>query len=64
MRWNRAGIGFNDQKTVEVRDLIGGIASEENLWPDFTEDWKVSRILDAISRSQQEKLWVNVAEIN
>ncbi|AOM42737.1 Gfo/Idh/MocA family protein [Xenorhabdus hominickii] len=58
------GIGFNDQKTVEVRDLVDGIALGQDMWPDFTEGWKVSRILDAILCSHQEKRWVNVTEIN
>lgn len=29
------GIGFNDQKTVEVRDLVDGIATDAPMWPDF-----------------------------
>ncbi|MBD2802506.1 Gfo/Idh/MocA family oxidoreductase [Xenorhabdus sp. M] len=58
------GIGFNDQKTVEVRDLINGIAQGQDIWPDFTEGWKVSRILDAILCSYQEKRWVHVTDIN
>ncbi|MQL48640.1 gfo/Idh/MocA family oxidoreductase [Photorhabdus khanii] len=58
------GIGFNDQKTVEIRDLINGIANNQEMWPDFTEGWKVSRILDAIAHSYKEQRWVNVTEIN
>ncbi|CFQ75824.1 Gfo/Idh/MocA family protein [Yersinia pseudotuberculosis] len=57
------GIGFNDQKTVEVRDLIDGIAMDTPLWPDFAEGWKVSRILDAIALSHQDSRWVNVTDI-
>lgn len=57
------GIGFNDQKTVEVRDLIDGIAADAPMWPDFEEGWKVSRILDAIALSHQSGRWVNVSEI-
>lgn len=57
------GIGFNDQKTVEVRDLIDGIAADTPLWPDFEEGWKVSRILDAIALSHQDGRWVNVSDI-
>ncbi|MCV9878069.1 Gfo/Idh/MocA family protein [Brenneria izbisi] len=57
------GIGFNDQKTVEVRDLIDGIAADLPLWPDFEEGWKVSRILDAIVLSHQMSRWVTVDEI-
>ncbi|PHM69397.1 Gfo/Idh/MocA family protein [Xenorhabdus sp. KJ12.1] len=58
------GIGFNDQKTVEVKDLVDGIALDQDIWPDFTEGWKVSRILDAIVCSHEQKRWVNVTEIN
>lgn len=57
------GIGFNDQKTVEVRDLIDGIAADKPMWPDFEEGWKVSRILDAIALSHQQGRWVNVSDI-
>ncbi|MGT3350938.1 Gfo/Idh/MocA family protein [Yersinia enterocolitica] len=56
------GIGFNDQKTVEIRDLINGIAAGDRMWPDFEEGWKVSRVLDAIATSAEELCWVNVAE--
>ena len=57
------GIGFNDQKTVEIRDLVNGIASNQPMYPDFEEGYKVSRILDAIALSCTEKRWVNVTEI-
>ena len=58
------GIGFNDQKTVEIRDLVNGLASSEGvLYPDFEEGYKVSRVLDAIALSYHQKRWVNVEEI-
>ena len=58
------GIGFNDQKTVEIRDLVNGLASPEGvLYPDFEEGYKVSRVLDAIALSYHQKRWVNVEEI-
>ncbi|WP_249962067.1 Gfo/Idh/MocA family protein [Histophilus somni] len=57
------GIGFNDQKTVEIRDLVNGLANNRNMYPDFEEGFKVSRILDAIAKSCQEKRWINVEEI-
>ena len=59
------GIGFNDQKTVEIRDLVNGLASPEGvLYPDFEEGYKVSRVLDAIALSYHQKRWVNVEEIS
>ncbi|ADZ41907.1 TPA: Gfo/Idh/MocA family oxidoreductase [Yersinia enterocolitica] len=56
------GIGFNDQKTVEIRDLINGITAGDRMWPDFEEGWKVSRVLDAIATSAEELCWINVVE--
>ncbi|MFG0876107.1 Gfo/Idh/MocA family protein [Aeromonas media] len=56
------GIGFNDQKTVEVRDLVDAIATDGPLWPDFEEGWKVSRVLDAIALSHIQARWVDVSE--
>ncbi|PJG86121.1 Gfo/Idh/MocA family protein [Conservatibacter flavescens] len=57
------GIGFNDQKTVEIRDLVNGIASGKAMYPDFEEGFKVSRILDAIALSCEQKRWVEVDEV-
>jgi len=57
------GIGFNDQKTVEIRDLVNGIANNQSIYPDFQEGFKVSRILDAIELSHQQKRWTNVTEL-
>lgn len=58
------GIGFNDQKTVEIRDLVNGLASPASmLYPDFEEGYKVSRVLDAIALSCEQKRWIDVEDI-
>lgn len=49
------GIGFNDQKAVEIRDLINGIAADDPMYPDFEEGYKISRVLEAIAKSAEEK---------
>ncbi|WP_428943436.1 Gfo/Idh/MocA family protein [Pantoea sp. FN060301] len=54
------GIGFNDQKTVEIRDLINGIAAGDPMWPDFAEGLRVSRVLEAIALSARERCWREV----
>ncbi len=54
------GIGFNDQKTVEVRDLINGIAAGDRMWPDFAEGLQVSKVLEAIAVSAAERRWMKV----
>lgn len=57
------GIGFNDQKAVEIRDLINGIAADDRMFPDFEEGYKISRVLEAIAKSAEEKRWVEVEEV-
>lgn len=54
------GFGFNDQKTVEIRDLINGIAADDKMWPDFAEGLRVSRVLEAIAQSVYEKKWIKL----
>lgn len=57
------GIGFNDQKAVEIRDLVNGIAADDRMFPDFEEGYKISRVLEAIAKSAEEERWVEVEEI-
>ncbi len=56
-------IGFNDQKVVEVRDLIVAIATGKPTQPDFIFGHKVCLAVDAVLRSASEKRWVSLAEI-
>lgn len=53
------GIGLNDQKTVEVRDLVDDTVTGAPTWPGFEEGWKVSRVLDTITLLYQRGLWLN-----
>ena len=57
------GLGYNDMKACEIRDLIEGIAANKPLWPDFRAAYQVNRVCDAIERSHTEGRWVSVAEI-
>jgi len=54
------GFGFNDQKTIEIRDLINGIAAGDKMWPDFEEGLRVSKVLEAIAQSSQERRWIKL----
>ncbi len=51
------------KKSVEIRDLVNGIAADDRMWPDFEEGYRVSRVLEAIAKSAEEKRWVEVKEI-
>ncbi|GGY05894.1 myo-inositol 2-dehydrogenase [Litchfieldella qijiaojingensis] len=54
------GLGYNDQKIIEVRDLVEGIVGNRPLFPDFREAWRVNRMIEAIERSHAEGGWVVV----
>ncbi|MBB3140344.1 Gfo/Idh/MocA family protein [Halomonas organivorans] len=54
------GLGYNDQKIIEIRDLIEGIVSGRPLYPDFREAWRVNRMIDAIEASHAQGRWVPV----
>ncbi len=56
------GLGYNDQKLIEAYELLAGIAEGRPLYPDFRAAWKVSRVIDAVLRSAEERRWVNVEE--
>lgn len=54
------GLGYNDQKIIEIRDLVEGIVTGTPLYPDFREAWRVNRIIDAIETSHAERRWMAV----
>ncbi|AZZ90594.1 Gfo/Idh/MocA family oxidoreductase [Hahella sp. KA22] len=57
------GLGYNDQKVVEVRDLVEGLCAERPMWPQFRHAYEVNRVLDAVELSHQERRWVSIDEI-
>jgi predicted dehydrogenase len=54
-------LGFNDLKTIEVRDFLLAIAGAPVVGPDFREGWEVQKVVDALIRSSRERGWVAVA---
>jgi predicted dehydrogenase len=58
------GLGFNDQKTVEVRDLVEGIVAGRTMWPQFRDAYKVSRVLDGAELAHSQHRWVTLTEVD
>lgn len=58
------GLGYNDQKIVEVRDLIEGICADKPMWPDFRAAYEVDKVLDAAELSYEQRRWVKLSEID
>jgi predicted dehydrogenase len=53
-------LGFNDLKTIEIRDFLLAIAGEPTGHADFREGLEVQRTVEAIYRSAAEKGWMPV----
>ncbi len=54
-------LGFNDLKTIEMRDFLLAIAGESLLRADFREGWEVQKVVDTIIRSSRERRWISVS---
>lgn len=53
-------LGFNDLKTIEVRDFLLAIAGQPTGHADFREGLDVQRTVEAIYRSAKEQRWVEL----
>ena len=56
------GLGINDLKIIEVRNLLRGISDGDDIYPDFANGCRVQEISDAIEKSGQQSSWVDVSE--
>jgi predicted dehydrogenase len=54
------GLGFNDMKIIECRQLIGRINGEEATVIDFEDGVRIEHTVDAIARSAHSGAWVEV----
>jgi len=56
------GLGINDLKIIEVRNLIRGITSGTPIYADFRNGWRVQALVDAIENSHNQSQWIDVSE--
>ena len=54
------GLGINDLKVIEVRNLLRGIEHGEPFQPDFEEGLRVQQVMAAIEQSSAERAWVDL----
>lgn len=54
------GLGINDLKVIEVRNLLRAIANGDEIYSDFENGCRVQQILDAIESSDSQTAWVDV----
>ena len=51
-------LGFNDMKTIEIRDLLIAIAGGPHRGPDFREGLEVQKVIDRLVESAREGAWL------
>ena len=56
------GLGINDLKVIEVKNLLRSIANNEPIYSDFDNGCRVQLLADAIESSSVEKSWVSINE--
>ena len=56
-------LGFNDLKTIEVRDFLSAVCGGPAPGPDFREGWQVQAVVDAVLASAREGHSLPVAKI-
>lgn len=55
------GLGFNDLKIIEVRNLLRSIESGDEVHADFRTACRVQEICDAIETSHNAQQWIDVS---
>src|SRR5260370_8086445 len=56
------GLGFNDLKVIECRELLRAIAGEPAHVIDFERGLRIERSIDALARSVKSRTWEQVIQ--
>ncbi|MFQ5971809.1 MAG: Gfo/Idh/MocA family protein [Alphaproteobacteria bacterium] len=57
------GLGYNDQKIIEAREIVAAVAEGRPAHPDFGFGHKVSVTLEAVEKSIAARRWVRLDEV-
>jgi predicted dehydrogenase len=53
-------LGFNDLKTIEMAEFLGGIAVGKSKGPDFREAYEIQKVVEAALASSANRSWVSI----
>jgi len=53
-------LGFNDLKTIEMAEFLGGIAVGKSTGPDFREAYEIQKVVEAAIASSRQRSWQKV----
>lgn len=54
------GLGYNDLKTIEMRNFLRAAAAGGRAWPDLRAGHEVDRVIDAAEASHRERCWISL----
>jgi predicted dehydrogenase len=57
------GLGINDLKVIEVRNLLRAIRAGTDASPDFAEGLRVQKVMTAIELAAEAGSWVGVNQV-
>jgi predicted dehydrogenase len=57
------GLGINDLKVIEVRNLLRAIRAGSDASPDFAEGLRVQQVMTAIELAAAAGAWVNIDQV-
>lgn len=57
------GLGINDLKTIEVRNLLRSIETDKPIYADFSNGCHIQMLIDAVELSNEKSAWVDVAHM-
>ncbi len=57
------GLGINDLKVIEVRNLVRAIRTDTDASPDFAEGLRVQKVMTAIEQAAATGSWISVDQV-
>jgi predicted dehydrogenase len=54
------GLGYNEIKMVEAKEVIQSIATGASVWPTFSDAARIVAVVDACIESHQSRRWVKI----
>ena len=54
------GLGINDLKVIEVRNLLRAIETDTEVYENFSNGCRVQQVVDAVERSAKGQQWTNI----
>lgn len=57
------GLGYNDYKAIEVREMLVAVAEGRKAYPDFAFGYRVQNVVEACMQSHRERAWVRVTPV-